>query len=51
MIEKLKEFDPEMEVIISDGWSHKFFKGDFQIGEFDGTCDIGVGSCAHTEED
>jgi len=42
IIEKLKEFDPEFEVTISDGLHFHFYGGDCEIKEFDGKVDIGV---------
>ena len=46
VIEKLKQFDPEMEVIISDGWDFKFYHmNGAVIQEFEGKVDIGIGGC------
>lgn len=46
LIEQLKQFDPKMEVIISDGYNYKFYhmKGAV-IQEFEGKVDIGIGGC------
>lgn len=32
-----------MEVVISDGYDLRFYKGDWEIKEFEGQVDIGVG--------
>lgn len=43
LIERLSEFDPNMEVVISDGYDAIFYAGEFVIEEFEGDLDIGVG--------
>jgi hypothetical protein len=50
LIEKLKEFDPELEVIITDGYECRTYhtKGiEIQVFEWDGKkdLDIGIGGC------
>lgn len=55
LIEKLKEFDPELEVTISDGYRCHFYhtKGiEIQVFEWDGVkdLDIGIGGCDYQEE-
>lgn len=43
MVEYLKQFPEDMEIIVSDGYRCNFYKGSFVIKEFEGTVDIGVG--------
>jgi hypothetical protein len=43
LIERLSQFDPYMEVTITDGYQAVGYEGDFFIQEFEGTVDIGVG--------
>ena len=43
IINKLKEFNSELEVMITDGYNLKFYNGDWEIREFDGSIDIGIG--------
>lgn len=46
VIQKLKQFDPEMEVIISDGYGFHFYNTNGAvIQEFEGQVDIGIGGC------
>lgn len=46
VIEKLNQFDPDMEVIISDGYNYKFYNmNGAVIQEFEGKVDIGIGGC------
>lgn len=45
LVYELKAFDPEMEVIISDGLNFKFYRGNFAVIEFDCSVDIGIGGC------
>jgi hypothetical protein len=43
LVEKLSKFDPNVEVIISDGYKLVFYHGDWLIKEFEGKVDIGIG--------
>lgn len=43
MIEQLQKFDPDSEIIISDGYNYKFYKGEWEINAFENDVDIGVG--------
>ena len=36
MIEKLKEYDPELEVTITDGFECRSFRGDFEFSLYIG---------------
>lgn len=53
-IKKLKSFDPEMEVTVSDGFNYCFYctneKYDYVFNEFDGKVDIGVGGMEEEHE-
>lgn len=50
IIKELSKFHPEMDVVISDGFIYKFYKGSWEIKEFEGTVDIGVGGTDIEEE-
>jgi len=50
MIEKLKKYPANAEVIISDGYKLMFWSGDFVITKFENKVDIGVGGCDEKEE-
>jgi hypothetical protein len=43
ILEKFYDLDPLMEVVITDGYNCKSYTGDFDIQEFEGTVDIGIG--------
>ena len=48
MIEKLQQFDPELELTISDGFEVMFYGGDFSVELFEApgcepVVDIGIG--------
>lgn len=43
LIDALQILDPEMEIVVSDGYDCRFYSGAFQVQEFEGTADIGVG--------
>lgn len=43
IIEQLKQYPESVEIVVSDGYRCKFYKGSFVIKEFEGTVDIGVG--------
>lgn len=50
LIEKLKQFDPELEVVITDGYECRVYhtkKIEIQVFEFNGKrdLDIGIGGC------
>lgn len=49
LIKKLKKFPPTMEVVISDGYNGTSWAGNFQIEEFEGSVDIGVGGMIYEE--
>lgn len=55
LIDKLKKFSPEMEVLITDGYNFRFYKGEYSITEFNdnGTTyvDIGIGGCQEGDDD
>lgn len=42
-IEALSKFPEDMEVVITDGWEARCYYGDFELKEFEGTIDIGIG--------
>jgi len=50
MVEKLIQFDPEADVIISDGYNCRFYSGDYSIDLFEGKIDIGIGGCEDEEK-
>ena len=55
MIEKLKEYDPELEVTITDGFECRSFRGDFEfslykIDENIKELDIGIGGLEWEED-
>ena len=41
--EALAAFPDEMEVVVFDGYRCIAYRGDWEIKEFDGTVDIGIG--------
>lgn len=43
LISKLTKFNPEMEVVLFDGYNTVAYRGDWEIKEFEGTVDIGIG--------
>lgn len=43
MIDKLKEFNGDMEVVITDGYECFSYCGEYKIKEVLGTVDVGVG--------
>ena len=49
LIDKLKKFSLEREVLITDGYNCMFYKGDYSITEFNDNgnnyVDIGIGGC------
>ena len=45
MIAILSKFDGDMDVVIADGYNYRFYEGDYEIVEFEGSVDIGVGGC------
>ena len=45
MIAILSGFDGDMDVVIADGYNCRFYEGDYEIVEFEGSVDIGVGGC------
>lgn len=45
LIEKLQKFKPDMQVIVSDGYDCRFYRGEFDVQEFEGEVDIGIGGC------
>lgn len=53
MISKLQALQdrlgPDAIVKITDGYDCHFYSGDFEIVEFEGTVDIGVGGCKEDE--
>ena len=50
IIEQLSKFDGEMEVMVSDGYQCLFYQGSWEIKEFEGTVDIGVGGTLIEED-
>ena len=45
MIKSLEKFPAEMEVLVSDGHLYHFYRGAFEIAQFEDKVDIGVGGC------
>lgn len=54
LIGQLKKFDPELEVLVTDGYNCMFYKGEYSITEFNdnGTIyvDIGIGGCQEGDD-
>jgi hypothetical protein len=54
LISKLKEFNSDMEVLITDGYNYTFYRGDFVLAEFEDNgktyVDIGIGGCMEESE-
>ena len=55
LIGQLEKFDPELEVLVTDGYNFMFYKGEYTITEFNdnGTTyvDIGIGGCQEGVDD
>lgn len=51
LIALLKEYPGDMEVTISDEYQFAFYRGDFEVYEFDGCVDIDVGECREEDID
>jgi len=49
LIGQLEKFDPELEVLVTDGYNCMCYKGEYSINEFndngDNYVDIGIGGC------
>ena len=48
LIEKLSQYDPELEVLVTDGYDGNFYRGEYSVTLFKDDCeyvDIGVGGC------
>lgn len=45
MITELSKFSPDAEVLITDGFKGVFYRGNFEITEYEGCADIGIGGC------
>lgn len=43
LIDALSVFPNDMEVVLFDGYKCVAYKGDWEIREFEGTVDIGIG--------
>lgn len=43
LIKKLKKFDPDKEVSITDGYQCNSYEGDWEVIDFEGIIDIGIG--------
>jgi hypothetical protein len=43
LIDQLSKFPDDMEVTVADGFGCHFYNGKFEVKEFDGEVDIGVG--------
>lgn len=54
-IENLSQFDPEAEVIVTDGFNYRFYKPNseytYQFQSFEGKVDIGIGGMEEEHED
>ena len=54
LIGQLEKFDPELEVLVTDGYNCMFYKGEYAITEFsdNGTTyvDIGIGGCQEGDD-
>ena len=54
LISKLKEFDPDMEVLITDGYNCMFYRGNYVLTKFEDNgeayVDIGIGGCMEESE-
>ena len=45
LINKLSEFDPDAEVLITDGFKCLCYSGNYSINLFENSVDIGIGGC------
>jgi len=43
ILEVYRELDPLMEIVITDGYECESYQGNFDITEFEGIVDIGIG--------
>lgn len=55
LVEQLLEFDQDLEVTVSDGFKCYFYRGDFEVTEFETisgelTVDIGIGGCEEEDQ-
>ena len=50
LIEALSKFPEDMEVIITDGWEARCYHGDFELKEFEGAIDIGIGGLRFSDK-
>lgn len=54
LIGQLEKFDPEREVLITDGYNCMFYKGEYSITEFNDNgnnyVDIGIGGCQEGDD-
>ena len=51
LIELLRMYPGDMEVLITDGFYGVFYRGEYEVKEFDGCVDIGVGGCREDDSD
>lgn len=53
-IANLSQFDPEAEVIVTDGFGYRFYKSNsgytYQFQSFEGKVDIGIGGMEEVHE-
>ena len=53
LIEELSQYNPELEVLVTDGYDGNFYRGEYSITLFKDDCeyvDIGVGGCREETE-
>lgn len=55
LVDQLNKFDPELEVLVTDGYNCMFYKGEYAITEFNDNgnnyVDIGIGGCQEGVDD
>lgn len=47
--EQLSQFPSDMELLITDGFNCRCYRGDYEISEFEGCVDIGIGGTEEVE--
>ena len=51
LIELLRMYPGDMEVLITDGFYGVFYRGEYEVKEFEGSVDIGIGGCREDDSD